>query len=388
MQRVWATGAGLVALLAAGTASAQDVTTVPAPSIEQFNLPPNRQATPTPSPTPAPTPAATLTPAPLPSVVPTIRRLATVATATPTPAPTRTPARTTLTPTPTPAPAQSSPATPSAVSAPAPAPAVPPTAEPTPEVTSGPPAPDTPPATATSGPPSWLWWAIGAAVLALGLFLARKRIATRAEEPEVAYAPPLPAPAPAPQPAPRAPSPSPPARPLAATPQPDRALVLDFRPQRLWTIGPDAHLAFELVVSNRGATAIDAVRPVIALASAGPATTDDIARFSARSQTLPSAEPFTLAAGDTRSLVGELTLAGDAMYVTSAADRELIVPLALVALHWRAGLSVARATEAFVIGTGDAGTPKLGPIWVDRPGLVYARLHARRFSTQHPARTN
>ena len=68
------------------------------------------------------------------------------------------------------------------------------------------------------------------------------------------------------------------------------------------------------------------------------------------------------------------------MYVTSAADRELIVPIALVSLQWRAGLSLARANEAFVIGTGDASAPRLGPIWVDRAGLVYAQLDARRFT--------
>jgi hypothetical protein len=228
------------------------------------------------------------------------------------------------------------------------------------------------PAPPASDRGAWPWWLIGLALAVVaGVVLWRRALARPVET--IAQAPEPAAPLPAP-------TPSPPARPVAPARQPDHALVLDFRPQRLWTRGPDAHVAFELVVTNTSDAAIDGIRPVIALASAGPDTAADIATFSARSQTLPSSEPFSLRSGESRGLAGELTLAGDAMYVTSAADRELIVPLALVALHWRMGLSVARATQAFIIGTGDASAARLGPIWVDRAGLVYTRLDARRFT--------
>lgn len=372
----------LVAALLAGTAaSAQNTTTttIPAPGIERYSLPPGGgQATPTPTPapsqTPAPTPTVpipTLTPAPPPSVVPVLQRPSGSPAATPGPTPTRSapavrptpaPRRVDVTPSPSPAP----------------------TATPVIDVTPAPVATQTPtePATApapaaagTSGPPAWLWWAIGLALVAVaGIALWRRLAAGRAESladaPEPAAIEPI-------RPAP--PTPGPPARPFAA-PQAERSLLLDFRPQRLWTRGPDAHLAFELLVTNAGAAPADAVRPVIVLASAGPDTAADIAAFQGSAPTLPGGDPFDLRAGETRSIAGELTLPGDAMYVTSAAERELIVPVALVSLGWRAGLSLARMSEAFVIGTGDAGTPRLGPIWVDRAGLVYAKLDARRFT--------
>ena len=354
-------------LLGLGTvpAYAQDTPIQTLPGADRFQLPPgNPQATPTPSPTPTPAPTA-VAPPPVVRTVPT-----------PTPTPTASPTpRATPSPTPT--------STPSATETPAPAP----TSLPSPAIIDGPVATPTPEATpsavateaapaATGGPPSWLWWlaGLGLAGLAGYVLLSRRgRRETAEVEPYVPVAPPPPPPRPV---VPATPAPPPPVAPVA----PERTLAFDLRPLRLWTRGPNAYLAFELRLTNIGAVSLDGVRPVVTLASAGPETARELAAFAAQVPSLPGGDPFDLRAGESRVVAGELTLPGDAMHVTSVADRELIVPVALVGATWRGGLSIASAADAFVVGPGDPSSPKLGPVWVDRPGQVFERLDARRFS--------
>lgn len=374
-------------LLALGTLPARAQDTVQTlPGVDRFELPPgNSQTTPTPSqtPTPSPTPSV-VTPPPVvrtvPSPAPSPRPVATRTPAlrpTPTPASTpratETPLRATGTPTPAPT------ATPSTVGAAAPLPS------PTPAVAPQPTVAATPAAAATSaaevGPPAWLWWLAGlglAGGAGFALVAGRRK---RAKVDDVVYQPVAPPPAP-PRPA-QTPKPQPspwPAAPVSPTATPARPLALDFRPQRLWTRGPNAYLAFELVLTNAGSTPLAGVRPVVTLASAGPDTAAELAGFAAQLSSLPGGEPFDLRVGETRKVAGELTLPGDAMHVTTVAEREMIVPVAMIGMVWRGGLSVASAAEAFVIGVGDPTSAKLGPVWVDRPGQIYGRLDARRFT--------
>ena len=393
--RSFGTRGALVAALLATTAgaAAQETTTIPAPGIERYSLPPgNSQATPTPIPTP--TPAPTPSPAPTPTAtaapptgVPTAPR--------PRVTPTPVPIRVSPTPTPTPVPITR----PSATAAPAPIDTradevLPqPDATPSPSATGSAPEPaaDVTPVTAAdaSGPPGWLWWALGLALIAAAGFIGWRRMNATGHGDRVdpAEATPEQVAAPAAVSVPpskpataskHAPTPAP--KPVAAAPEAARTLTLDLRPQRLWTRGPDAHLAFELVVTNTGPSPVESVRPVVTLLSAGPGTAGDIAAFRSSAPTMPSGEPFDLPVGGSCAIEGELTLPGDAMYVTTASDREMIVPVVLASIGWRGGLSLARTTDAFMIGTGDAATPRLGPIWVDRAGLVYAKLAARRFT--------
>ncbi|MES2338885.1 MAG: hypothetical protein V4537_12385 [Pseudomonadota bacterium] len=365
-------GLTLAALLASTAAVAQDnaATAVPPPPvIERYSLPPGN------SQTPAPTPVPTATPVPAP-------------TPTPRPTATRTPAAALPTSTPTPSTVRAPAPTPTASATPA---AVPTTdAQPSPEASAAVPLPDATPTGLASEPAvtplpqtprdgwRWLWWTIGMLVVGAGGFALWRRGQGNPSDPVAHVVEPAERDA---VPAAAAPTPSPPAAPVApVAPQPKRTLSLDFRAQRLWTRGPDAFLAFEMIVTNAAAAAIDAIRPVVTLASAGPETAAEIAEFTARASQLPGGDPFTLQPGETRSVAGELMLPGDAMYVTTAADRELIVPLALVSLQWRAGLSIGTTSDAFVIGTGDPSSPRLGPIWVDRSGQEYLRLDARRFT--------
>jgi hypothetical protein len=155
--------------------------------------------------------------------------------------------------------------------------------------------------------------------------------------------------------------------------------VIEILPASLATRGPDALLAFELVVANPGGAPLDAIRANVGATTASPDVADQIAAFAAAAPD-GGITQFDLAGGASHRIGGELLLPGDRMYVTEHGDRALIVPVVLVSLRWRAGLSVRTATASFVIGVGDRTAAKLGPVWVDRAGQVYTRLSARPFA--------
>lgn len=204
-----------------------------------------------------------------------------------------------------------------------------------------------------------------------GWFLWRRR--SMHEPEEEAYAP-IPAP----------PPPPPPVAPTAASAPPPAAAAptVELRPIELATQGPDALLRFELLLRNDGAVPLEGVRPVVVLGSAGPELANQIARFHAAAPTMSAAAQFDLPPGEARRLTGELILPGTAMHVTEVNDRAMIVPVVLVDLRWRGGLSIRADGVAFLIGTGSSETAKLGPIWVDRSGQRFTRLDARRFNPE------
>ncbi|URW74549.1 hypothetical protein M9980_08145 [Sphingomonas donggukensis] len=368
----------LLAGILAAPALAQDNVQAPpvqtTPTLNNFSLPPG---TPTPTPTPStvPTPAPTAAP---PPVVPTVR-------ATPTPAATPAP-RATPRATPTAAPTAAATTPPESV-APAPeavATPVAPAPTPTPLPTGSPLAEPSPVPTASQPASNALWWLGGGVLLllagAVGFVLWRRRETDDAmaedvpaqDDDAIAYVAPVPAPSPPAAPVQAAPTP-------AVDTPPGRSLVTTLRPREMWTQGPDAVLAFELVVTNHGTASADAIRTTIALTSAGRDTAAEIAAFQAGADFAGGPEPFTLQPGESFVLGGEILLPGDAMRVNEVGDRAMIVPVAMVAMRWRGGLSVRTAGDAFVIGTGDAGATRLGPIWVDRAGVRFAKLDARRF---------
>lgn len=354
----------LLAAAFAGPAAAQNtqapaVITLP----ERFDLQPS---TPTPTPAATPTPAPTAT-APPPPVVPTLPA------ATPTPTPREAapaPAR------PTPAPIDRD-----AADVPVAAPTPVPTAQPTGTV--APPAapgPESSPPVAIAPPREglaiWPWIAGVLALLAAagGWLWWRRNAAATDDEYDEEYVVAEPAP-PVAQPAPpaRLRAPTPPAAPAAAPGEP----LVDFVPVSLATRGPDAVVAFELTVINPGSEPLDAVRATVAITTAGPDIADRVAGFGAALPVDSAIEPFSLAPGTSRRIAGELLLPGDAMHVTEHGDRAMIVPVALVGVRWRAGLSVRSQASAHMIGVGDRAAPKLGPIWVDRAAQRYTRLAAR-----------
>lgn len=375
--RLMTGAAALVALVP--VAHAQQGTPTPAPAprgtpsiitlpgADRFNLPasgvqPATRPTvqPTPTPTPAPRPAQT--PAARPTPTPAAR-------ATPTPRPAATPASRAAAPV-----AQPS-VTPTAAATPLPQPVALPTAAPTPVVPVPIATPLPTPAAEGQGVP-WLWILIGAAMasvlVALGWLLGRRRRAEPVEQ-EVEVAPPRPAPAtpplaPPPPPAPRpAPRPAPPAEPV----------IVELRPIAIELADTGAVLDFEIVVANATPAQIDGLRVAYGLMSASQIQDELIASFH-MTQLPPVADPFNLAPRDGMRIPGKVGLAPDKINVVEVGGRPMFVPLLMVDLRWRAGLSVKHLSCDFMVGIGGQGD-KLGPIWLDRGAQRHERLNANRY---------
>jgi len=66
--------------------------------------------------------------------------------------------------------------------------------------------------------------------------------------------------------------------------------------------------------------------------------------------------------------------------VVQVSGRPMFVPIVLIDLRWRGGLSIRRFGADFMLGTAGQGD-KLGPIWLDRPApsgaLAAHRYHAK-----------
>jgi len=365
-----------VGMVAALPAWAQDVpvpatpppstdTTLPGVLPERFSLAPPRP-TPTPSaspsPTPAPSPAAAL---PVPE-----RRV-------------QQPVRS-----PVPVPVQSSPAPvplPSQVPSVSPAPT--PTA-PESQVAATPVAPATPLPAAPPAEelPAWLWALAGAAGagLAFGAYrlLLRRRTADEAlaDDEPVTVAPPLPVRDPVRRPsAPpglaRPPAPST-AVPLVAQTNAEPFEIL-VRPARLDFTAEELVLEVELLIGNRQVEAAENIRVQLALISASPDQDRHSAGFHAATMLGDSAVPaFDLGSGAGGRLPVRLALRRDALHVVQAAGRPMVVPMMLIDLRWRAGISIRRFGADFMVGTAGQGQ-KLGPIWLDRPSV--GALSATRY---------
>ena len=362
---------------------------------QRFSLPPGNGPATTPpaaTPTPAPAPAPTI-------VVPPIVRVPEQA------EPRRAPAR------------PRRPAAPPAEAAPSPTPAPAPVETPAPTVVQPqPPTPAPAPAQAapapSSGFPLWGW---GLGVLALTLcgagafFLSRKRRLVEAEEaPAPAFealpvrpaTPPGPAdaakrlatpPAPEPKPTesvrpqfvqrPAPPTPVPPPAPAQAG-QP--ALAVALRPISGGIVNGEAVVQVEMGVTNHSGSRAEEICAVLAMISASPSQDGMIAGFHAGARAMPpSLRPFTLAPGESCRLTAELRLAEDRLHVVTVGGRPMFVPIVMIGLRWRGGLSLRSQGEAFMVGTGDGADGKLGPFWIDRGTQLTQRVSARKYA---PAR--
>lgn len=367
-----------------------------------------------PAPTPAPSPSPTRSPPPnvmyLPNVVP--ERFSIGGTPSPTP-----------TPVPVPPPVVD--ATPQARTAPAeraagqnrrtvpqartaePAPA--PTAAATPPgATSGEPAlpqsapapaplpqqapvavPAAPPAAAT---PGWLWALGGAGGMAL-LFAAFWALRRRRRAPHAAFETP-PDPVAVPEPPLRAappgiaPRPRPPAPHAAAAPPISSASSSDpfelvVRPLHLEMNAEEVLLEIELLIGNLQPGAAEAIRASLALISANPDQDRHVAGFHANPVADPAGRAFDLAAGAGGRMPARLRVRREHLHVVQVGGRPMFVPLVMVDLRWRAGLSVRRFGADFMIGTAGQGA-KLGPIWLDRAQLSAPLAATRYFPKQAP----
>jgi hypothetical protein len=136
-------------------------------------------------------------------------------------------------------------------------------------------------------------------------------------------------------------------------------------------------LEIELLIGNRQSTSAEAIRPSFALISANPDQDRHIAGFHANPMVDPVGRAFDLAAGAGGRMPARLRVRREHVHVVQVGGRPMFVPIVMIDLRWRGGLSVRRFGSDFMIGTAGQGT-KLGPIWLDRAQLA-APLAATRY---------
>jgi hypothetical protein len=220
-----------------------------------------------------------------------------------------------------------------------------------------------------------------AAVIATGGWLLgrRERPARRAaaqpQPAEPAPSPPLPAPVARPVP------PSPALAPQPAMAVPPEPIVIEFYPRSIEVSDKGAVLDFEIDLRNVSGAQADALKISLVLASANPDQDSLIASFQGSSGLPAAGPPVDLPAGEGGRIPGKLAIERDRIHVVQVGGRPMFVPLFLIDLRWRGGLSLRRHGAAFMIGTAGQGG-KLGPIWLDRGAQRVLGLAATRYLPQ------
>jgi hypothetical protein len=192
----------------------------------------------------------------------------------------------------------------------------------------------------------------------------------------------MPVPAPPAPAAPRPHAPVAPPLPKPVAPTPSEPFEVQLRPLRLELGDRDIALDFELLVGNAQASAAENIRASLALITASPDQDRHIAGFHASAMIDQAGPPFDLAAGASGRMPFRLALPRELLHVVEVTGRPMFVPLLMVDLRWRAGLSIRRFGADFMIGTPGQGE-KLGPIWLDRPAPT--QLTATRYLARHVA---
>ncbi|WP_448661254.1 hypothetical protein ACG3SL_11495 [Sphingomonas sp. CJ20] len=343
------------------------------------------QQSPAPVPVPSPTPSQTPSVFYLPGVTP--ERYSIGPTATPAPTPTATPvpqvrpARVELQPTPR--------AAPTPIASPRPVPAPTASATPISDVAPVPQVVATPEPVATQAPvtaevpaaagdwlPGWAWALLGAGATALAMggwwALQRRR---RPEDSVPDVVPPQVA---DPVPPPLPPVALPPVRGNAVpVPAPAEPFEIALSNIRVSFGAQDIALDLELLVGNLQPGNADAIRAALVLLSANPDQDQQRAAFHGATMLEQAGAPFDLPPGKGARIPVRLAIPRDAVHVVDVGGRPMFVPMLLVDLRWRAGLSVRRFAADFMLGTAGQGG-KLGPIWLDRPAPA-ATLAATRY---------
>ena len=175
-----------------------------------------------------------------------------------------------------------------------------------------------------------------------------------------------------PVPAAVAPPPPPPPPPPVAR----EAIAVELRPRVVHISGTEAVLEFELELTNTQAVSAEGIRISLGLISANPAQDAWVGTFHAAPTVQPAADPFTLRPGQAWRTGGRLQLPMAQLHVVKVGGRPMFVPLLMIDLKWRGGLSLKRQGADFMIGTAGQGG-KLGPIWLDR--RQHSGLAANRY---------
>ncbi len=161
---------------------------------------------------------------------------------------------------------------------------------------------------------------------------------------------------------------------------PDGPFEILLNPGRISFAGEEVLLDLELLLVNRSGEAADDVRVAFGATSARPDQDALSARFHSGPPGQPAGPPFDLAAGEGTRLPVRLAMPRAGLHVVTVAGRPMFVPLVLVDLRWRGGLSIRRFGGDFLLGTPGQGG-KLGPIWLDRPAPA-GPLAANRYAAK------
>lgn len=142
-------------------------------------------------------------------------------------------------------------------------------------------------------------------------------------------------------------------------------------------------LEFELLLGNRQASAAENIRLGFALMSARPDQDQYLAAFHANPMADPNGQAFDLTSGAGGHLPVRLALPREQIHLVEMGDRSIFVPIVMIDIRWRAGISIRRFGADFMVGTPGQGG-KLGPFRLDRsqPGgpLAAARYLPRASS--------
>jgi hypothetical protein len=157
--------------------------------------------------------------------------------------------------------------------------------------------------------------------------------------------------------------------------------AIEFFPRSIEVGDKGAVLDFEIGLQNLSGGSADGLKIALLLASANPEQDMLIANYQA-SSTLPvAAPPVDVPAGEGGRIPGQLAIERERIHVVQVGGRPMFVPLFLIDLRWRGGLSLRRHGAAFMVGTAGQGG-KLGPIWLDRGIQRVSGLAATRYQAQ------
>lgn len=243
--------------------------------------------------------------------------------------------------------------------------------------------------------PPWIWALAGAggtALLGLGGWLLLRRRRRDAAGEEGFEAEPVSIPAPpvqvppgltrAPRPAERAPVPARPAPAPAPSSAPGAApFELGLNPHRIVFAENEVSLEFELLIGNGSGASAENIRIAFAAMSAHARQDEAIAGFHAGPPGEPGGPPFDLPAGGGGRMPARVAIAHTGMNVVQLGGRPMFVPMVLIDIRWRGGLSIRRFGADFILGTTGQGG-KLGPIWLDRPAPKGPLAANRYFAKQ------
>lgn len=218
--------------------------------------------------------------------------------------------------------------------------------------------------------------------------------------PSVATAAPPPAPAtplsplpPEPQPSPAIPAMVASRRP-AARPGEPAGLKLEFQPMRAGIEQGLVAVELNLTIKNPGPETAANLRLRPGLITASAEQEAQMAAFHGSSPLGGSAfQPFTLVPGAEQRVPIRLTLPVDAVHVVRVGDRPMFVPIVMIDIGWRGGLSLKRMGADFMVGIApneeqaQAQTQiwgqspgqgaRLGPFWLDREARMFEEVTAR-----------